>query len=61
MARSESSEAELTPAAPDEAAAVEASLRDVLAAAERLLALDLDAYEPDAGFSPEWPELEVRS
>lgn len=40
----------------EEAPRVEASLRDVLAAADRLLALDLEGHEPAAVFSPDWPE-----
>ncbi len=41
-----------------EAARSEVLLRDVLAAADRLLALDLDASAPAAAFSPDWPETD---
>jgi hypothetical protein len=37
-----------------EEARVAASVADVLAAAERLLALDLDAFEPAAEFVAAW-------
>jgi len=44
------------PDASAEEARVEASVREVLAAADRLLVFDLDGVEPEADFSPEWRE-----
>lgn len=46
------------PTTPDEEARIEASVADVRAAGDRLLALDLEDWEPATRFEPGWQERE---
>jgi len=48
-----------TAAEAAEEARIAASVADVLAAADRLLSLDLDRWEPAADFVATWPSAEA--